>query len=329
MNKNIYRVISTNREVAYIQSKDNHKIKIYKSFVDSLVTNDLIQINADSKKNIIPRKNIFFRKEKKTKLIASNLDHIFLIISGYPNFSPWTLMCMLARAKNQNINVSIILNKDDLKESTELAKQELELLCPINFNLNKHSSVLDGWKKYGFGVIECSTFSSNGMDKIKQTIQKIQIQKPNDQSKSICFIGQSGVGKSSIMKKLMPNITVKISEISKILKSGKHTTTITNSYNYLVENKKKSDVWLIDTPGIENFGISDLKIDSIIDIFPDWKCLISNYGGCKFYNCRHIFEPNCGIKTLLKQYKKNFDTKLKHLEYRYNLWKKFMIKLDQ
>ena len=177
MNKNIYRVISTSREIAFIQSKVTHKIKIHKPLSIPLVTNDFIQMPSDSKKinltkNIVPRKNIFFRKEKKTKLIASNLDHIFLIVSGYPKFSPWTLMCMLARAKNQNISISIILNKNDLIKETEEAKQELRLMCPINFNLNKNSSMLDSWKNFGFGIIECSTFSPNGMDNIKN-IQQI------------------------------------------------------------------------------------------------------------------------------------------------------------
>jgi ribosome biogenesis GTPase len=96
----------------------------------------------------------------------------------------------------------------------------------------------------------------------------------------------------------------------------------------LSANKQKSEVWIIDTPGIENFGVSDLNLKSISKIFPDWSILLSKFGSCKFSDCKHLYEPQCTLKSLLREYELNGNIKYDHLKYRLNIWKKFMEKLN-
>ncbi|OUV02406.1 MAG: ribosome small subunit-dependent GTPase A [Betaproteobacteria bacterium TMED82] len=318
----VYRVLNSNRNI--ITACFGNKVIrcISKTPELSPVVNDLILVNIDttpiSIKSILPRKNIFFRKELKTKIISVNLDHIFLIISGEPKFTPNLLLSVLLRALDQNIPISLVLNKKDLIKEFETAKKILLSLFPCYLKASSNDLHLFN-QIFSSKLLENSNTSNEGLIEIKKKIQEIHEQKKSD--KAICFIGQSGSGKSSLIKKIIPDADPRIGEISNTRKKGKHTTTTSYAYSLKKFEKGFSKLWIIDTPGIENFGISDLSLNAIQRLFPDFSEIVTTYGPCKFSDCKHDHEPGCTIKRLSKAYSKSSLDKSSKLLCRLELWR--------
>lgn len=219
--------------------------------------------------NIVKRKSMLSRIKKDstrkddiglTKNIAANVDLAVIVVSAKePPLHPKFIDRYLLILQNSNIPAIICLNKCDLKTDEE--------------------EILSIYKRLGITVIETSTYNSQGIDILKSYLL----------NKQAIFVGNSGVGKSSLTNAIMDDNDIKTSHISSKSKRGRHTTTTSK---YYVWNENSS---IIDTPGIRSLDVSTFKPIEIQDYFPEldnWK------GKCKYGDCLHYHEPyeSCFIK---------------------------------
>lgn len=232
------------------------------------VVGDKVEINIlnDEQAQIIklyPRHNLIYRSDQnRSKMIASNIEQLLIVIAAKPTFNINFLNSCLVAAEAEQIKPIIVLNKADLIESDEFITKITDLYgSQLNYQIEIHS---------------VNNPNHNLINLIKH--------------KRSLFIGQSGVGKSTITNWLFPNANARIGDIAKYERSGKHTTT--NATLYLLDETTQ----LIDCPGLQEFGLFHLNIDQVAEYFPD---MLQNLGSCKFNNCIHLNEPQCKILELV------------------------------
>ena len=205
----------------------------------------------------LPRTSLLYRSNLiKSKILASNVTQIVIVLATQPSFYEALLNRCLIAAEAANIAPLIVLNKCDLTDKDN-AKSKLQLYADL-----------------GYQVMHLSA---------KQDIQVIKQYLANHQS---VLVGQSGMGKSTIINALLPNMNVRTQEISTVLDSGKHTTTATHLY-HLDTNSS-----LIDSPGLQEFGLNHLSNEQVELAFKEFKPYL---GKCRFNNCKHTHEPDCAI----------------------------------
>lgn len=222
-------------------------------------------------KEIQPRKNYIIRKSsnlsKQGHIIAANVDFAILIVTIK---SPETYTTFIDRflmsAEAYRIPAILVFNKIDL-----LSQDEEDYL----------DSLIDIYTKIGYQCYKMSIEKNINIDKVRELFI----------NKTCVLSGHSGVGKSSLIRKLDPTINVKVSSISDAHHKGKHTTTYYEMYNL------STGGFIIDTPGIKGFGIIDINKDEVYHFFPEFFKTAEN---CQFYNCTHLHEPNCAVKKALE-----------------------------
>lgn len=212
---------------------------------------------------ILPRHNQITRIDnfRRTKTLAANIDHIFIVISPIPEFSFLLIDKYLACAQANHCKASIIINKSELihQSGTDLNKLE-----SIYKNLVENFIVTSA--KLGYGI--------NTLRKALDTETSI-------------LVGQSGVGKSSIINRLLNKNDIKVMPVSEQIQQGRHTTS--NACAYPVKDSGK----IIDSPGVRMFTPAFINNDELITGFAEFKTFI---GRCKFNDCQHINEPGCAIR---------------------------------
>ncbi|NRA60346.1 MAG: small ribosomal subunit biogenesis GTPase RsgA [Psychrobium sp.] len=193
------------------------------------------------------------------KVVAANIEQIFVVSSVVPAFSTQIVDRYLVAAENVEIKPIIVLNKIDL-----LDEEGLELL----------DGMLQPYRDIGYPVIMLSSHSGQGVDELNVWLKdKVSI-----------FVGQSGVGKSSIINALMPDAELRIGDVSENSGLGTHTTTTAK----LLHFKDGGD--LIDSPGVREFGLWHLDPERIAWCFIEFREFL---GGCKFRDCKHLDDPGC------------------------------------
>jgi ribosome biogenesis GTPase len=213
------------------------------------------------------RRNLFYRQDEiRTKSFAANLDQILILIAAEPEFSEMQLTRALIAAEAQNITPLIALNKSDLTETFARAWQRL---AP--------------YRDMDYTVLPLS-LKHHDLGELTHLLQH----------KTTLVLGPSGTGKSTLINCLHPQANVLTGEISQALNSGKHTTTATHWY--WVDAAQKTA--LIDSPGFQEFGLHHIEAMQLAHCMPDFKAHASD---CKFYNCTHLHEPQCGVRTALAQ----------------------------
>jgi len=206
----------------------------------------------------LTRKTLLYRSNAfKSKILAANVTQIIIVLATQPSFYEALLNRCLIAAEAANIKPLIVLNKCDLADSNE-AKQKLALYTSL-----------------GYQVITLSA---------KEDISAL---KPYLQGEASILVGQSGMGKSTIINALLPNEDVRTREVSHTLDSGKHTTTAAHLY-HIDEHSQ-----LIDSPGLQEFGLHHLSTDELEHAFIEFRPFL---GKCRFNNCKHLQEPDCAIK---------------------------------
>ncbi len=203
------------------------------------------------------------------RIIASNIDQVFIVVAHKPELNEGLIDRYLVAAENSHLKPVILLNKIDLfseQESSDL-KQRLQL-----------------YRDIGYTVIYTSAKQEHGLDSLTELL------KDNNN----IFVGQSGVGKSSLINTILKS-DARIGEISEATGKGKHTTT--TAYLYPLE---KGEGHIIDSPGVREFGLIKLSEEDIIHGFTEFKPYI---GYCKFRNCAHKNEPGCALLGALKDKK--------------------------
>lgn len=227
--------------------------------VGDRVTVDIINTEQLQIVDLIPRINLVYRIDPmRSKIIASNVDQILIVIAIKPHFDSDFLNSCLIFAESSQITPIIILNKTDLPESADFITKIDRLYA----------------KKLHYMVSKLSAL--NNCDELNQILS----------NKTSLLIGQSGVGKSTITNKIIPLANTRTSGLGKQDMSGCHTTTNATLYHI----NATSD--LIDCPGLQGFGLYDVPLDGLVSFFPEFRDYL---GKCKFNDCRHLNEPGCVI----------------------------------
>ena len=210
------------------------------------------------------RDNLFYRSEfNKQKNLASNIDQVAIICATEPSFADELLGRALICAHVAQIEVLIVLNKADVSELLPLARERLRL-----------------YAKLGYRVIEVS---ANQPDSLNSELI------PALAGKTTLLMGQSGMGKSSLINALIPDANLRTREISSVLNTGKHTTTFSRLFDCDLDGQASQ---IIDSPGFEQFGMAQFSVSQIQHAMPEF---VPYLGTCKFHNCTHVHEPACAI----------------------------------
>lgn len=206
---------------------------------------------------IHPRTSLLYRSNlHRTKLLAANVTQMIIVLATQPSFYEALLNRCLVAAQSAGVRALIVLNKCDLNGN------------PLAM------SALERYRQLGYPVLQLAA------------INDIEPLRPWIEGQRSVLVGQSGMGKSTIINKLIPDINVKTQEISRVLDSGKHTTTAARLYHVNANSQ------LIDSPGLQEFGLRHLDAAQLEQAFIEFRPLL---GKCRFNNCRHLQEPGCAV----------------------------------
>ena len=234
-----------------------------------------IEIEESNENGVIykihDRKNYIIRKSvnlsKQTHIIAANIDQAFLLVTlKDPQTFTSFIDRFLATAEAYSITTVILFNKIDIYDKELLKqKQDLEKV----------------YRAIGYECLDVSAKENINIEKLK-TIMKDRVN---------MFSGHSGVGKSTLINAISPDLNLKTSEISIQHKQGQHTTTFAEMFHLPFGG------YIIDTPGIKGFGVVDFTEEEVGDYFPEIFALKEQ---CKFNNCLHTNEPKCAVKKAVE-----------------------------
>jgi ribosome biogenesis GTPase len=234
-------------------------------------------VEIEERHNYIVRKSV--NLSKQTHIIASNIDQVFLLITLYnPPTFPAFIDRFLVTAEAYQIPAILVFNK--LDTCTPDQKEEIDTMADIYENI-------------GYTTLKISATERDNIS----TIQTIM------QNKVSMFSGHSGVGKSTLINAIAPDLNLKTSAISDQYQQGTHTTTFAEMFA-LPKGMK-----LIDTPGIKGFGVVDMQADEVGNYFPEFVPLKPL---CKFNNCLHQKEPHCAV---IAAYQEGIIAETRYLNY--------------
>ena len=213
---------------------------------------------------IAPRRSLLHRSDAfREKLIAANVTQIIVVVAAEPSFSDELLARCMVAAFDQKLDVLIVLNKCDLPDAAAAARKRLIPYTAI-----------------GYRVLELSA---------KQDVSALR---PFLHNHTSVLVGQSGMGKSTLINALLPDAQAATREISTVLDSGKHTTTHARLYRI------DADSSLIDCPGVQAFGLHHLSFGGIEQGFVEFAQYL---GQCRFHDCRHAHEPGCALRNAVAE----------------------------
>jgi ribosome biogenesis GTPase len=310
-----YTVKTEDHRVFECRIKGKFRMKGIKS-TNPIAVGDIVDFELDNSTDevigqihhIHDRKNYIVRKSvnlsKQTHIIASNIDIVFLLITiNNPPTTTSFIDRFLVTAEAYGIEAVLVFNKIDTFDEAMIDEQlYLQYI----------------YSEIGYKCLRVSAKEQKGIDQLKgMMLGKVSM-----------FSGHSGVGKSTLVNALEPNLNLKTKTISEQSKQGQHTTTFAEMYDLTFEAK------IIDTPGIKGFGIVDMEPSEVSGYFPEFFKLKDE---CKFNNCLHKDEPHCAVKSALEQDKiawSRYNSYLKILEgddehYRADIYNDDRIASDQ
>lgn len=234
-----------------------------------IAVGDHVRFDADEGVivELLPRRNYIIRRatnlSRESQIIAANIDQAFLIITVK---MPVTLVefidRFLATAEAYRIPAVIVINKRDLYGEEEMARAY---------------QIRDVYEKIGYRVMIISATEEKSLADVEDALR----------NRITLFSGNSGVGKSTLLNRLNPELSLKTDSISDYHEQGKHITTFPEMHPVA------GGGYVIDTPGIKGFGVIDFDRNEIYHFFPE---IFRISSGCRFYNCLHLDEPDCVVR---------------------------------
>ena len=280
-----YTVRTDDGQTIESKIKGNFRLKGIRS-TNPVAVGDRVEIVTNQEgtafiKDIDERRNYIIRKSsnlsKQSHIIAANVDQAFLIVTiNYPQTSTTFIDRFLASAEAYRVPVVVVFNKLDLLDEDELRIQEL---------------MINLYETIGYQCVSISAATGEGVDVLTSMLD----------GKVTLLSGNSGVGKSTLINRIIPDANLRTAEISDAHNTGTHTTTFSEM---LPVKKNKDGVcenhgWLIDTPGIKGFGTFDMEPEELTSYFREIFLFSKD---CKFANCTHTHEPNCAVLKALEEH---------------------------
>ena len=220
----------------------------------------------EDRRNYIIRKSI--NLSKQSHIIAANVDQALLVVTiNYPETSTTFIDRFLASAEAYRVPVILIFNKTDLLNTDEAHYQQMMITL---------------YETIGYQCLPISAETGEGVDALKKLLP----------DKITLLSGNSGVGKSTLINRLVPGVNLRTSEISDAHNTGLHTTTFS-------EMIPLGDGWLIDTPGIKGFGTFDMEPEELTSYFKE---IFHFSQDCRFSNCTHTHEPGCAVLKAIEDH---------------------------
>jgi ribosome biogenesis GTPase len=272
-----YKVLDANGFILDCSVKGKLRIKELR-ITNPIAVGDNVLFTRDPNSNssiiyeVLDRHNYILRKasnlSKHSQIIAANIDQVLLMITIVLPATPIEFVDrFLITAEAYRIPARIIINKTDLYGEDELGKMEY---------------LISMYNKIGYESIRLSLVEGKGLEEIRKSVK----------DKITLISGNSGVGKSTLLNYLNPDLNLKTKEISNYHKQGKHVTTFPEMHQMPFGG------FVIDTPGIKGFGVVDMERNEIYHFFRE---IFISSKECRFANCLHLDEPGCAVRRAVEK----------------------------
>ncbi len=244
----------------------------FRANLGSLVTGDRVIWRASSTGGVIvarqERISALSRPDPygDMKTIAANIDRIFIVIAPFPEVVANLIDRYLVAAETTGITPILLLNKSDLISDA---------------NRDKLTGLMTSYEALGYQTLSVSTQTGEGLEELKHALANY----------TSVFVGQSGVGKSSLVNGLLPDTQIKVGGLTEQTQQGTHTTTTAQLYHFPGGGQ------LIDSPGIREFGLWHMSPQQVLEGFVEIRPFL---GHCKFRDCMHESEPKCAINQAVE-----------------------------
>ncbi|WP_028310784.1 ribosome small subunit-dependent GTPase A [Derxia gummosa] len=251
------------------------------------------------------RRNLVYRSDQfRQKLLAANVDRIVIVVAAEPTFSDDLLSRALVAAESIDVPALIVFNKVELA-SAPVARERLASYARIGAEIVEVSLKADPQTALARLLpllagpaageapadADSSDADSSGAEPSAVGVAARSADtSPPSPAPTNLVLGQSGMGKSTLVNLLIPGAAAATQEISERLDSGKHTTTFAQLHEAVLPDGQA--LRIVDSPGFQEFGLAHLTAEQIQDAFPEFR---AHLGGCRFYNCRHLEEPGCAV----------------------------------
>lgn len=278
-----YTVLTDEGETIDCKIKGNFRLKGIRS-TNPVAVGDFVTILPNQEGTafitaIDDRRNYIIRKSqnlsKQSHIIAANVDQACLVVTiAHPETSTTFIDRFLASAEAYRVPVILIFNKIDILDEEE--RRYLDMMVQL-------------YRTVGYECVALSAETGDGVDALMPMLE----------GKTTLFSGNSGVGKSTLLNRLVPGLNLRTSEISDAHDTGTHTTTFSEMIPLPVKTETSARSWLIDTPGIRGFGTFDMEPEEICSYFKE---IFKFSADCRFGNCTHTHEPGCAVLKAVEEH---------------------------
>ena len=272
-----YTVLTDDGQLIESKVKGNFRLKGIRS-TNPVAVGDRVELVANAEGTafitaIEDRRNYIIRRSqnlsKQSHIIAANVDQAFLVVTvDFPQTSTTFIDRFLASAEAYRVPVVLVFNKTDLLDADLLRYQQMMMVL---------------YENIGYHCVAISAETGEGIEALRPLLQQ----------KITLLSGNSGVGKSTLINRLVPDANLRTAEISDAHNTGQHTTTFSEMISL------PDGGWLIDTPGIKGFGTFDMEPEELTGYFPE---IFRFSKDCRFSNCTHTHEPGCAVLQALEDH---------------------------